>query len=188
MEPMYKVGDKVHVVNTLDEDMPMSVAEEMRVHEGKIVTISKVFTCGRDCSDEYKPFYDEHSYNIEEDDIKWTWTSPMFEESYFHVGDLVKIIEDLEEGSGKEDKPYGVFCNSIMAEHAGEVCKIIEIIKREGEDLYRLDIPDCTSFRWTNQMFTKYKEDDKCRRSKLKDEHSATFSTSVISITGLLKS
>lgn len=76
----------------------------------------------------------------------------------YKVGDKVKIREDLE-----GHKYYGgIFCNSDMAERAGEIVTITGIRNTyDSHDGYIYNITDDEIYDWSAEMFDNtYAEDD----------------------------
>lgn len=168
MGPKFKVGDKVHIVEELDNDMPFGVASEMCDFQGKEVTIIDIAPSSI-ITKEYFEIYDGYDYRIEEDGQHWSWSSPMFKESYsdkivckYKIGDKVKIKEDLHRGHD-----YRVYCNSIMAETAGKKA----IIREYAGSGYRLDVDN--GYVYTEDM--------------LEDPQPESFSTKTVSLNDFLK-
>lgn len=75
MADLYNVGDLVIVTEELIDNMPNGVDEDMKVYEGKVVTIKKVLGDKKNDGDSFGDYY---NYEIEEDGGYFTWSSPMF--------------------------------------------------------------------------------------------------------------
>lgn len=112
---LYNVGDKVKVVDYLNDDM-CNVVEEMEQYAGREMTIKKV---------------NSYSYLLEEDTEQWCWNAHMLEKPKaqsqpFKVGDTVKVVEGIG---------WHEWCSKGMEGLEGAIATIISIDETEDEGL-----------------------------------------------------
>ena len=85
MEPLFKIGTKVTIKNAGDDeswDYPFSFVSQMQAYKNQTFEIIDVSPSDGDYStSKYYPEYDGWCYRLNIPG-HWSWSSPMFQETY----------------------------------------------------------------------------------------------------------
>lgn len=113
-KPKFKVGDIVTVVANLSDPVRFGVNDTMKALSEREVTIVKVL------ENAYPPHIEEEDgckYKIQEDDERWSWSSPMFVQ---HIDPKEDIKEGIDSFYNKikevgEDKFFSPSCKWLLS-------------------------------------------------------------------------